>query len=176
MGQHHILQRGRQRDAAVRRERPGRGSPDCEFNGLAALATENIRGRIAINEGERHINRGGLLVAVFDLSLSQRRTAVQTPMHGLETAVQVPTIDDFRKRADNVRLKGKVHRQIRVGPIAQYTHSHKIGFLRLYLLARVITAVLPKLSGGDFMTGLTDLLFDIELDGQPMAVPAGHVG
>ena len=97
-------------------------------------------------------------------------------MHGLETAVQVPTIDDFRKRADNVRLKGKVHGQIRVGPIAQYTHSHKIGFLRLYLLARVITAVLPKLSGGDFMTGLTDLLFDIELDGQPMAVPAGHVG
>ena len=86
-------------------------------------------------------------------------------MHRLETPVQVAAIDDLGQSPDDVGLELKIHRQVRVGPIPEYPHAHKVRFLRLDLLTRVFTTVLPELSRCDFVAGLTDFLLDIQLDG-----------
>ena len=85
-------------------------------------------------------------------------------MHRLETPVQMAAIDDLGQCADDVGLELKIHRQVRVGPIPEYPHAHKVSFLRLDLLTRVFTTVLAELSRWDFVAGFTDFLFNIQLD------------
>ena len=97
-------------------------------------------------------------------------------MHRLEAPGQVPTIDNFGQRANDIGLKPKIHREVRMIPISENAHADKIGFLRGHLLAGVFSAVLAELACGHFMARLTDFLFDIQLNGQAVAVPARHVG
>ena len=66
-------------------------------------------------------------------------------MNGLEAAVQMPAVNNFGQRANNVRLKLKIHSQVRLRPVSEHTHPHKICLLGLNLLARIVSALLSEL-------------------------------
>ena len=117
-----------------------------------------------------------MLILIFHLGLGQGRAAIETPVHRLEAPGQVPTIDNFGQRPNDIGLKPKIHREVRMIPVSENAHADKIGFLRGHLLAGVFSAVLAELACGHFMARLTDFLFDIQLNGQAVAVPARHVG
>ena len=97
-------------------------------------------------------------------------------MHRLETAVQMPAINDLGQRADNVRLKLKVHGQVGVRPVSKHAHPHKIGLLRFDLLARIVAALLSELGCSHLVAWLAHFLFNIELNGQAVAIPARDIG
>ena len=96
-------------------------------------------------------------------------------MHGLEAAVQMPAVNNFGQRADNVRLKPKIHGQVRLRPVSEHAHPHEIGFLSLDLLAGIVAALLPELGCRHLMPRLADFLLYIELNGQAVAVPTGDI-
>ena len=97
-------------------------------------------------------------------------------MHGLEAAVQMPAVNNFGQRADNVRLKPKIHGQVRLRPVSEHAHPHEIGFLSLDLLAGIVAALLPELGCRHLMPRLADFLLYIELNGQAVAVPTRNIG
>ena len=88
----------------------------------------------------------------------------------------MPAINDLGQRTDNVRLKLKVHGQVGVRPVSKHAHPHKIGLLGLDLLARIVTALLSELGCSHLVARLTHFLFNIELNGQAVAVPARDIG
>ena len=79
--------------------------------------------------------------------------------------MQVPTINDFRQRANDVRFKLKIHCQIGMIPISKHPHANEVRFLGLYLLICIISTLFPELRRRDFVSGLTHFLFHIELNG-----------
>ena len=76
----------------------------------------------------------------------------------------------------DVRLGLEVHGQIRVRPVADHAEADKVTALPIYLLRRVGPAGGAKLARAHPATHLADGLFDLMLDRQAMAVPAGHIG
>ena len=97
-------------------------------------------------------------------------------MHWLETPVQVPAINNLGQRPNDVGLKPKIHREVGMIPISENAHADKIRLLGSHLLAGVFTAMSPELPCGHFVARLTDLLFDIQFNGQAVAIPARHEG
>ena len=88
----------------------------------------------------------------------------------------MPAINNLGQRADNVRLKLKVHGQVGVRPVSEHTHPHKIGLLSFDLLTRIVAALLPKLGCSHLMAWLAHFLFHIEFNGQAVAVPTRNEG
>ena len=97
-------------------------------------------------------------------------------MNGLEAAVQMPAVNNFGQRADNVRLKPKIHGQVRLCPVSEYTHPHEICLLGFNLLACIVAALLPELGCRYLVARLAHFLFDIEFNGQAVTVPTGDIG
>ncbi len=88
----------------------------------------------------------------------------------------MPAINDLCEGANNVRLKPEVHGQIGIVPVTKHAHPDEVSSLGFHLLARIIATVLPEFAGRHFVTGLADLLFNIELNRQAVTIPAGHIG
>ena len=129
-----------------------------------------------IHSREGHIYSGRHFVLVLDLCLGERRRAVQAPVHGLEALVQV-TVGDYPAQGPNdICFKGKIHRQVRVGPVAHNAHAHEIVPLLVYLFARILPTAVTKLPGSNLVPGFADLLLDVEFNRQAMTVPARYIG
>ncbi len=84
-------------------------------------------------------------------------------------------LNDFAQRPNNIGLKLVIHRQVRVFPVAQHTETHEILFLPVHLTACILPAFLTKCFDVDLDAGLADLLFNLVLNRQPVAIPAGHI-
>ena len=87
----------------------------------------------------------------------------------------MPRINDLAKRADNICLKLKIHSQIRIVPFAENTQAFEILTLTIHLFLRVRATGFTKSSSIDFCSGLANLFFHIEFDGQTMTIPAWHI-
>ena len=129
--------------------------------------------RPALNEGECHIDSGRLFVAIFDLRFGQRGTAIQTPVHRLET-LQMAAIDDLGQSPDDVGLERKIHRQVRLDQ-PQIPPCAQNQLLRLDLLTRVFTTVLPNSPAVTLWPGLPTF-FSTFSPIVARAVPTRHVG
>ena len=173
--QQHVVQFRMHGHRPVGRDSPGGGRPDhqCRRSSLNTGTGRKVR---HIHHTERHINGRGYLVVVFHFRFRQGRSAVQTPVHRLETLLQMTVVDDLAQGADDVRLEGVIHGQVGIVPVAEHAQTLKIGLLSGHLLAGVFPTLLAKGAGIHLVAGLADLLFHHQLDGQTMAVPARHVG
>ncbi len=70
--------------------------------GPVTSATPNFASSAAfVYRVERYVDRRRFVV-ILDFRFSQRRTAVDTPVHRLRAFVQVAVTDDFTQRTDNV--------------------------------------------------------------------------
>ena len=166
------------RDGLVRRQRPRRRGPDHHRHGSSQprrIDTGALREVGDVDHAKRHVDRGRGLVLVLHFRFGQRRAAIDAPVHGLGAAVQVAVADDLAERADLLRLVARVHRQVRVIPIAKYAQTLEVGALRLDLCRGECSAGGAKTGGIELLARLAVFLLDRELDRQPMAVPARNV-
>ncbi len=166
------------RDRFVRRQGPRCRGPDHdrdrprEPRRLDARAAREIR---AVHDAERNVHRGRGPLLVLDFRFGQRGAAVQAPVHRLRTPVQVSVVDHLAECANLLRLVARIHRQVRVLPVAEDTEAPEIPALGLDLCGGEGAAGSPERRGVELVPRLAVLLLDRELDRQAMAVPARHV-
>ena len=86
------------------------------------------------------------------------------------------TGDDFTQGADDARFRLRLHGQVRMRPVAEDAKADEIGFLQLDLARRIGAAGGAEFGGADFGARFADLLLDLLLNRQAVAVPAGHIG
>jgi hypothetical protein len=127
-------------------------------------------GGLGAQEGD--VQRLRLLVGVFDFELGQRGAAVEAPVDGLEATVDVAALHDLLERADFVGFVAEVHGAVGMGPVGQHAQALEVGALAVDLFGGVDAGLgLHVVAAEVAAEGLLDLV----LDGQAVAVPAGHV-
>ena len=172
----HVLLAGVHRDSQVRRERPGRRGPDDDRR----LGRRREPGERR-HQRELHVDRRRLLLLVLDLRLGERRLAVHAPVDGLEALVDQAPSDEAAELADDGRLVRGRHREVRPRPVAEDAESPELGPLDVDEAERVGAAAAALLGRIHRPANVTlrlveaELLVDLVLDGQPVAVPAGPV-
>ena len=115
--------------------RPRRGGPN---NHIAFLCHGHAKGFgqfIVLGKAKTHVNRGVGFIGVFHFGFSQCRFTIKTPVHGLQTAIDIAFFEDFTERANFVGFIGKVHGLVRIVPFAQNAQAHEVNFLAFDLLA-----------------------------------------
>ena len=165
-------------DAAVSGHGPGGGGPDDDREGAGAfLGHIELRENCLLVDGaEAHVDGQGVDVLVLDLSLCKRGAAVAAPVDRLEAAYKIAVFDDLSEAADDVRLGVEIHGEVGMIPVADYAEALEVSLLGLNLGLRVLAALLAELSGGYLAAGLSDLLLNLELNREPVAVPARDIG
>ena len=171
------------RDRTVRRQCPGSRGPDGDrgrhIDQQVALVGECIDEALrqigAVDHLEAHVDARGGLVLVLDLRLGQRRAAIQAPMHRLVALVHVAVLDDDREGAQLFGFVSRHHGQVRMIPITEDAQALEIGALRIHLLVRVLAAGRAKRFGLDFLSHPAMRFLHLHLNGQPVAIPAGHI-
>ena len=108
---------------------------------------------------------------VFDLRLGQRGARAGAPVDGFLALVNQPALHEFAERADDLRLVAGVEREVRMFPVAEHAQTLELAALHVDELARQFLRLAADLHGRQAAI----LLDDLELDGQPMAIPARHV-
>src|SRR5207248_7434562 len=85
---------------------------------------------------DRHVDA----ILVFDFRFGQRAMAIETPIDGLQSAVQIPALEDLAERTNFVGFALELHRRVRMIPIAEHTQPLKLRSLARDLFSRVRTA------------------------------------
>ncbi|MNC10460.1 hypothetical protein D3C75_581100 [compost metagenome] len=175
-----VVQIGVHGDGAVGRQGPGGGGPDDGRERATAEVTfraVELGCHCRLVDGlEAYVDGGGIFVVVLHFGFRQRGATVGTPVHRLGTLVQVTIGDNLGHGADDVGFGAKVHGQIGVFPVTQYAQADEVGLLRFDLGLGVFTALGAELGGGNLLPRLADHAFNLQLDGQTVAIPARHIG
>ena len=158
----------------IGRYRPGCRGPDHHITFLRRQRCESecFGHTFRFGEGEADINRGIALVLIFHFGFSECGSAIEAPVHGLESAVDESLLKNAAECTDFIGLIAVVHGEVRIVPITQYTQANKIFFLSLYLLGCVGTRFGQYIGGGQIFS---KLLFDLNFDRHTVAIPAGYV-
>ena len=167
------------RDREIGRQRPRRRRPDHREDGAA---TER-RLQIGRNGGQRKLDphRRRLLILVLDLGLGQSRLAVHAPVDRLESLVDQTTPDEAAKLPGDDGLICRLHRDVRVVPVPEDAEALELAALDVDVVERVLStppALLDRVHGAAHVGARlveTELLVDLMLDREPMAIPARHV-
>ena len=166
-------------DGEVGGQRPRRRRPDHE--GCAPTAEPGREGARRRLDLELHVDAGRPLVLVLDLGLGQRRLAVHAPMHGLQTLVHGAPTDEAPELPHDRRLVGRLHRDVGMLPVAEDAEALEFFPLDLDVARGVLAAaadLLERIHGAPHVERRRvepELLVHLVLDGQTVAVPAGHV-
>ena len=167
-------------DRLVRRQGPGRGGPDHDGDGQFGIRLRHSveaaeQGR-TVGHGEADVDRIRSLVLELDFCLGEGRGADDAPVHGLVAAHEMAVGDDPRQGAHDVGLGLEIHGEIGIFPISEHSHANEARLLYFDLAGGVLAAGAAELGMADLLPRLALFLFDIVLDRQPVAVPAGNVG
>ena len=175
-----VIEPGMEADRLVRRQGPGRGGPDHDGDRQFAIRlpytfkTGQQGG--AVGRGEAHIDRIRSLVLEFDFGLGQGRCPHDAPVHRFIAAHEMTVGDDSRQGAHDVGLGLEVHGEIGVLPISEHSHANEACLLYFDLAGGVFAAGAAEFGMADLLPRLAFFLFDIVLDRQTVAVPAGNIG
>ena len=128
---------------------------------------------------ERHVDLGRSDVLVFDLRFGQRGLFDRAPHHRLRAAIEVSGFDELHQLGDDGRFAFELHRQIRIGEIRHQAEPFELALLNLDPFRGVIAAFRTEFGARHVVLVtlfLAVLFLDLPLDGQAVAVPAGHEG
>ena len=173
-----VVDAGVERHRQIRRDGPGGGGPDQHRD----RASRHHRG--LLREGRRrrrphrelHVDGRRRVVLVLHLRLRQRGAAVQAPVDRLLPLVHHLLLDEPAEGAHDRRLVVRGHRPVRPVPGSQHAEALEVGRLPLDELLGVAAARAPEVGHAHVALLPAELLVHLELDGQPVAVPARHVG
>ena len=156
----------------VGRQGPRRGGPD----GHVELALPGLEARGHGGHLKAHEDGGADLVGVLNLGLGKGGVAVAAPVHRLAAAVDGALVEDLLEDLDIGRVVVVRVGQVGVVPLAQHAQALEALALRVHLLDGHLAAQLANLLGGKLAeAGGAHHVLDLVLDGQAVAVPAGHV-
>ncbi len=190
----HVHQRVREvgvdRHSDVRGKRPGRGGPDHEGRpagraGVLVIEPERSVHRGAVARLEVDVHREVLAVLVLELGLGKRRLVGDRPVHGLERAIHQVLLEHPHEHIEHRRLVLRLEREVRVVVVRECEQPRHLLGVQLVVLAGVVGARpadrhAPRVVGQVRELGELALLLelgeDLVLDGQPVRVPARHVG
>jgi hypothetical protein len=116
------------------------------------------------------------VLLVFHLGLGQGGAAGGAPVHRLFAAVDGPAEKEAAVFFQDFGHVGVMHGQVGVGPVPQHPQALKFGPLDADELPGISPAAAPNLHLGQFQLLGLQLLVHLVFDGQPVAVPAGHIG
>ena len=159
----------------VGRQRPRGGRPDhSESRGAQmrqAKGFGHLSGMVGV-DFECDIDGGRILVLMFDFGFGQRRAAVETPVDGFESLIQVALVQNFAERTNLVGLGLEGHRQVGVIPLAEDAQADEVFLLAFDLLGGKAATQRAHLVAGDV---LAVQLLDLVFDRQAVAVPARNI-
>ena len=116
------------------------------------------------------------MVHVFHLGLGQGGLVLSAPQHGFQPFVHPALLHEFAELPNDGRLVGFVHREVGTFPITQHAQPLKFVPLDVPEFVRVLAALPAQFRGAHVPFLLAELLRDLMFDGQPVAIPARHVG
>ena len=166
-----VVQLGVGDDGQVGRQRPGRRRPDDERRAL--VAQPRIRLADVADDREADVDRRRGVVLVFDLRLGQRGAVDEAPVHRLLVAVDEARRHEPRQLARDRRLVVLGQRQVGIVPVADAAEPLELGAHDVDELQRVLLAALPERDRVQRPGVLAQVLLDLVLDRQAVAVPAG---
>ena len=159
--------------AHVVRDGPRGGGPDQDeqLGDVDVLDLLEIR----VGHGEADVDGRGAVILVLDLGLGQGGAAVAAPVDGLLAADHAVALHEPAQFAGRGRLVLRLHGHVRVVPDAEHAETLELAALGVQPLGGVGAADLADGQGVEFLVLLLQLLLDLVLDGQAVAVPTGHV-
>ena len=164
---------GMEGDGHVGRERPGGRRPD-EDEGPASGEGRELGPEVG-DDREADVDRGRGLVLVLDLGLGQGGAAADAPVHGALAPVDLAVLEEFAQVVEDLGLVGRVHGQVGRLPGAQDAEALELVALDADELLGVSAALVADGRDGHVLLPVAELLVDVDLDRQPVAVPAGDV-
>jgi hypothetical protein len=174
-----VLGLGVEGERQVRGQRPGRRRPGHGGDRTAGERWMRLRepGRVLGREREADVDLRALVVlVVLDLGLGERRAAGDAPVDRLLRLVDEPLLGEGRELAHDRRLVAGRHRQVRIGPLAHHAEPLELVALDAHVLLGVLAARLPERDRRHLVLLRAEVALDLELDRQPVAVPAGPIG
>ena len=161
-------------DGERRWKGPGGGGPDdgvdiftsqfgCDCRGVTGQLVADVDG-----------GRGVLLV--LDFSFGEGGAVVDAPGDGLEAFVDEAVLEEVKEGLGDAGLVLGVHGGVGMGPAAEAAQSDELGALEVEVLLGVFAAGATDLDRIHFEFFATELLVDLDLDGQAVAIPARDVG
>ena len=175
VGDEVVIDLGVDRDGEVRRQRPGRRRPDQQRHGGVLAQAELALDHPRIGERELDEDAHVIAVLVFELRVGEGGLIRGRPVDGLEPLVDQPVLDEPGEHLQRRRLVGGRHRQVRVGPVAEDAEPLELLRLHADVLRGVVAALLAHLDRRHLPQLRPQVLCDLVLDRQPVAVPARHV-
>ena len=139
------------------------------------LAVRELRIGQGRDQVEGDVDRGGGVVLVLHLGLGQRGPVGGAPVDRLLPAEQEPALGGAREGADDLGLVPARHGEVRRLPAPEDAQPLERLPLLVDPLLRVLAAGLDDLGPIHVALLRPELLVDLELDGQAVAVPAGDV-
>ncbi len=162
----------------VRGNRPRRRRPDHRVD-RAVRQRSRARTRARASRARRRPSSGKPTSIAMSTRSSYSTSAsasallaVEAPVDRLQAAIQVALLQQLAERADLVGLVAKVHRRVRMVPVAQHAEPLEVLLLPLDLLGRVGAAQPLRFRGRQV---LAVRLLDLHLDRHAVAIPARHV-
>src|SRR5262245_14465089 len=110
-------------DCQVSRKCPRSCLPDKDADFLPRQCRIEFR---RIRKWELDVDRVTRMVTVFDFRLSQRRLAVNAPVHWAQALVDRPFLDESAENTDDLRLVLGGQRQVRVFPFSKAARPFSI--------------------------------------------------
>ena len=159
-------------DGEVRRDGPGCGGPDGQRERVALE-----RGRLLVEPGavqhaESDVDRRAGPLRVFHFGFGQRRAVARAPVHRALSPVEGSLARDGGELADDLRLVPVVHGEVRIVPARQDAQAQEPAPLHLDLLLGELPAGAAEVARAHVPLLRPELLVDLQLDGQAVAVPA----
>ena len=164
---------GVQADGQVAGQRPDGGCPDDEVGAAQVKACQLAQ---IILHGELDVDGGTGVVVVLDLGLGHGGGTHGTPVHGLQTLVDIALVEHPAKDLDFLRLKVLVHGAVGVLPVAHHAQALEARHLTLDIGLGKFLAGGAELGDGHGLVVELALFDDGGLNGQTVVVPAGDVG
>ena len=161
-------------DRAVVRDGPGRRGPDDDVAAGRIGLGENS-GYGGIVEAETDVDGVRVDVLVFDFGFSEGGMAVAAPVNGLLGADHVALFHEVGQLAACGGFEFGHHGKIGMLPVAEDAEALEFGLLDFYPLGGVLAADLADHMSGQSLLLALQFLFDLVLDGQAVAVPAGYI-
>ena len=159
----------------VCRQCPGRRGPNNHVNPVKASGMLDKQTPV-IPDREIDVYRMGLMVAVFNLRLGQRRFTVGTPVDRLEPLVDVSLFGHLAEYFYLLGFKLWCKRQVRIFPVSPDAKPFKLLPLQVHVLKREFLAKSTELGYRFFVPVYAQFLYCLRFNGQTMGVPTRYIG
>ena len=114
---------------------------------------------------------------VLDFGLSQGRSVLHAPVNRLQSLVDESLLQKLKKQSRRSSIRTPAgHGGVGVVPPAKNSQTLKLRSLQVEILLGILAAGAADRDGRHLQLLAPELLVDLDLDGQAVAIPPRHVG